>query len=125
MPGLLSTAQQPAVDLAGAAVEAATIVGQAVGIDTFHSDAKKILSWILPNLQSNPLEQLLSACARIASVLKDEFAPYANDVMSILLQQAQQRTKQLLSEPPPQHVPQKVDQVIRNRFPIRLAATHP
>ena len=90
MPGLLATAQESVVELAGAAVEAATIVGRGVGKDMFHSDALQLLKWILPTLQSNPLEQLLLACARIASVLEDEFAPYANGVVPILLHQAQQ-----------------------------------
>jgi hypothetical protein len=90
MPGLLATAQQPVLELAGAAVEAASIVGVAVGRDVFGADALQLLSWILPTLSTHPLEALLLACARIASVLEEEFCPYTNDVLQILLQQAQQ-----------------------------------
>jgi hypothetical protein len=92
MPGLLASAQLPSVELAGAAVEAATIVGQAVGLDLFRNDANQLLSWILPVLQSGnatlPLDQLLSACARIASVLGEEFAPHVDIVLPLLLQRA-------------------------------------
>eukprot|EP00980_Cylindrotheca_fusiformis_P001646 scaffold374_cov124-Cylindrotheca_fusiformis.AAC.5 len=96
MPGLLASAQLPSVDLAGAAIEAATIVGQAVGLDLFRNDANQLLSWILPVLQQSsgttnatlPLDQLLSACARIASVLGEEFAPHVDIVLPRLLQRA-------------------------------------
>lgn len=95
MPGLLASAQLPVVDLAGAAVEAATVVGQAVGLELFRNDANQLLSWILPVLQSGntgtlPLDQLLSACARIASVMGEEFAPHVDIVLPILLSRAQQ-----------------------------------
>jgi hypothetical protein len=90
MPGLLATAQQPVVELAGAAVEAASIVGRAVGKDVFYADAAQLLSWIVPTIASNPLEALLLACARIASVLEEEFGPYTNAVLPVLLRQAEQ-----------------------------------
>ena len=91
MPGLLAMAQQPIVDLASAAVEAATIVGQAVGKEMFQNDAHQLLQWIVPTLSvDNPLEQVLLSCARIASVLEEDFAMYAGAVVPILLQQAQQ-----------------------------------
>ena len=102
MPGLLGLAQRQNVDLAGAAVQAATIVGQAVGSDLFEQDAHHLMQWILPVLQQSsnennsssqqPMEQLLSACARIASVLGEAFVPYVNIVLPHLLQRA--------SEPP-------------------------
>ncbi|CAJ1951966.1 unnamed protein product [Cylindrotheca closterium] len=95
MPGLLLTARLPIVELTGAAVEAATIVGRAVGLEVFRDDAKQLLSWILPVLQSRanthiPLEQLLSACARVASVLGEEFAPFVDVVLPILLEKAKE-----------------------------------
>ena len=93
MPGLLASAQLPVAEIAGAAVEAATIIGQAVGKDLFQADAQQLLSWILPVLQAEtssfPLDQLLSACARIASVLGEEFAPYVDMVLPHLLRRAQ------------------------------------
>jgi hypothetical protein len=91
MPGLLASAQLPMVELAGAAVEAATIVGQAVGKELFQADAQRLLSWILPALQTETpsLEQLLMACARIASVLAEDFLPYVDSVLPHLLRRAQ------------------------------------
>ena len=102
MPGLLASAQLATIELAGAAVEAATIVGQAVGKEIFQADAQQLLAWILPVLQqqqalqeggadSSPiLEPLLLACARIASVLEEDFAPHAQTVLPILLHRVQQ-----------------------------------
>lgn len=93
MPGLLASAQLPAVELVEAAVEAASIVGCSVGKEMFGQDARQLLSWIVPVLNNDNapgLEQLLLACARIASVLEDEFAPYANTVMPLLLARAQE-----------------------------------
>jgi hypothetical protein len=95
MPGLLATAQLSTIELTGAAVEAATIVGRAVGLEKFRDDANQLLAWILPVLQARtkthiPLEQLLSACARVASVLGEEFAPFIDVVMPILLERAKE-----------------------------------
>jgi hypothetical protein len=95
MPGLLASAQLSTVELAASAVEAATIVGQAVGLELFRNDANQLLSWILPVLQSGsngslPLDQLLSACARIASVLGEEFSPHVDAVLPLLLRRAQE-----------------------------------
>ena len=96
MPGLLGCAQLPDVDVAGAAIQAATIIGQAVGRDLFHHDAHTVLGWILPLLSSSsdtsnyPMEQLLSACARIASVLEEDFVPHIGAVLPHLLQRAQE-----------------------------------
>lgn len=93
MPGLMANVQLPSVELAGAAIEAATILGQAVGLDLFRNDANQLMSWILPTLQSGsnatlPLDQLLPACARIASVLGADFAPNLDIVLPLLLQRA-------------------------------------
>lgn len=92
MPGLLATAQLPVVELTGAAVEAATIVGQAIGKETFQADATKLLGWIIPALQTDTsiLEPLLLACARIASVLEEDFVTYVEAVLPVLLVRAQE-----------------------------------
>jgi len=91
MPGLLACTQVPQSDVASAALQSLTIVGQAVGKEMFLSDATQILSWIIPVLPSNNINtqnasslasgELLSACARIASVLEDDFAPYVDAIL--------------------------------------------
>lgn len=107
MPGLLACAQVPnpnqnheITQLIGAAIEAATIVGQAIESDEtvraqYVKDAVQIMQYIVSALQQTgeattnmPLDQLLSACARIASVLEGEFAPFVNVVLPQLLQRA-------------------------------------
>jgi hypothetical protein len=94
MPGLLASAQLPSVELAGAAIQAATIVGASVGADMFQSDANQLLAWIVPVLQATttilPLDQLLSACARISGVLGEAFVPHVASVLPSLLRMAQQ-----------------------------------
>jgi hypothetical protein len=93
MPGLLATCQLNSTDLAGAAMEAATLIGQAVGKETFQSDAQQLLQWILPALQQTEpalLEPLLLACARIASVLEEDFAPFVDSVLPLLLSRVQE-----------------------------------
>ena len=91
MPGLMACTQVPHVDVASAALQSLTIVGQAVGKEMFQSDATQILSLIIPILPSNNTNgqnpsslssgDLLSACARIASVLEEDFAPYVDAVL--------------------------------------------
>jgi len=98
MPGLLACIQLPQVDVATAALQSLTIVGKAVGKEMFQSDATQVLSWIIPVLPSNNTngqkpssfasEELLSACARIASVLEEDFAPYIDAVLPSLYQVA-------------------------------------
>eukprot|EP00934_Nitzschia_sp_Nitz4_P004493 Nitzschia sp. Nitz4//scaffold60_size111251//18533//21999//NITZ4_004140-RA/size111251-augustus-gene-0.119-mRNA-1//-1//CDS//3329555543//4483//frame0 len=100
LPGLLATAQLNSIDLAGAAMEAATIVGQAVGREYFEGDAQQLLQWILPALQTDTsmLEPLLLASARIASVLEEDFAPHAHAVMTLLMTRVQQQPEVGISE---------------------------
>jgi len=96
MPGLLASIQVPQIDVASAALQSLTIVGQAVGKDMFQSDATQVLSWIVPVLSVNNTnaekpstfasEELLSACARIAAVLEEDFAPYIDAVLPSLYQ---------------------------------------
>jgi hypothetical protein len=101
VPGLWAISQDAATGnpelahLRGAALEAATIIGQALG-DThrelFVADAVNMMDWAVPYLNSGathvPLEQLLSACARVASVLGEDYAPYAGVVLPHLMQRA-------------------------------------
>jgi len=98
MPGLISCIQLPQSEVASAALQSLTIVGQAVGKDMFQPDAVQVLSWIIPALPlNNPngekasciaSENLLSACARIASVLEEDFASYVDAVLPSLYQVA-------------------------------------
>jgi hypothetical protein len=90
--------------LAGSSLEAATMIGQAVslrndndGQDASHlftaSDAHQIMQWAVaalerPNEQWWPMDLLLAACARVASVLEVEYAPYVDRVLPHLLARA-------------------------------------
>ena len=65
-------------------LEAATIVGQAVG-EVFEQDAQSLLELILPQL---PDMTVMKACSRIASVLKENYRPYMERVLPLLLQKA-------------------------------------
>jgi len=103
MPGLLQLVNQSSggnsfasQQLAGASLEAATIVGQALGEEQAHlfaPDAQRILQQAVPILQQQqtptiPMDQLLAACARIASVMGEAYAPYVQVVLPHLLQRA-------------------------------------
>ena len=107
MPRLLMTTsnQQPAAaQEMGSALQAASMLGQAVGEELFASDAVVLLQqYIHPLLQQadrdTELDQyLLSACARIASVLKEAYAPYADAVLPHLLKLATAPTDVEFSE---------------------------
>jgi hypothetical protein len=95
--GLLASIQLPQVDIATAALQSVTIVGQAVGRELFQEDAKTVLSWIVPILPKTndssaasafAIADLLTACARIASVLEEDFAPYLESVLPTIYNQA-------------------------------------
>ncbi|GKZ00705.1 hypothetical protein MPSEU_001022500 [Mayamaea pseudoterrestris] len=109
MPGLWSLINLPASGgsnsyeisrLKGAAVETATIIFQAIGEDNVHifqQDAEAIMNLAASLLRTSmegdivagmPLDQLLSGCARIASVMKEKFAPFMGAVFSPLLLRA-------------------------------------
>lgn len=99
MPGLLASTQIPQVDIAAAALQCVTMVGQAVGKDEFNGDARQVLSWIIPLLKvshqtsTSPtfaIEELLVACARIAAVLEEDFAPYVDAILPSLYELAQE-----------------------------------
>ena len=106
MPGLLTCSQMQhrgnheINQLIGASIESATIVGQAIASDettcaTYREDARQIMQFVVPNLQQAdsgnsalPLDQLLSACARIAAVMGPDYAPYVDLVLPHLLARA-------------------------------------
>ena len=99
VPGLLgfvqtSSTNQEVSQLRGAAIEAMTIVGQGIGEDhrdVFVPDAEKVMQIALPVLQAAsespviPMDQLLSACARIASVMGEQYTPFVEQVLPHLL----------------------------------------
>lgn len=87
------------VSLRGGAIEAASIVGQAVGASQgiFHADAEKLMQLILPLLELQaadevtimiPQDQLLAASARIASVMEAAYAPFLPRVLPHMLRKA-------------------------------------
>lgn len=110
MPGLLACAQLQVSTtsnthelslLRGASIEAATIIGQATSEanrDMFVPDAEQIMKLALPLLNQAstlasaaviiPMDQLLAACARIASVMGEAYAPFIQSVLPHLLNRA-------------------------------------
>ncbi len=90
------------VALRGAAIEAATIVGQAIGDDDirFHSEAEKIMTLIVPLLQHRasdeyspnliPQDQLLAAAARISSIIGVAYTPFVPSILPHLLKLAKE-----------------------------------
>lgn len=97
MPGLLSLFSQPQSEehLRNAALQTLTIVGQAVGLDIFQTDAIQLLQLIL--LQNQPPLEHLVACARIASVLEESYTPYCAAVVPHLLQRVSESNDVKLS----------------------------
>jgi hypothetical protein len=70
-----------------AALEAVTIIGQAVGDEAFLLDAQRIMTWARPHLNMPPFDGLLAACARIASVVPQSYQ-LADVVVPLLLERA-------------------------------------
>lgn len=98
MPGLVGLLLDPTTphELQTASLEAVTLVGQAVGVDLFGSDAHSLLqSWMLPQLQpptnseNTSSSTLLLASARFAAVLQEDFHPYMPAVFPVLMQAIQ------------------------------------
>jgi hypothetical protein len=115
MPGLLTCAQIQSNNydisqLRGAAIEAMTIVGQAIGeshVDLYVPDAEKVMQIALPLLQAAaqqedtfniPMDQLLSACARVASVMGEKYTPYVDAVLPHLLNRLNEKSDVEFSE---------------------------
>lgn len=102
MPGLLACAKMESnndeiLQLRGAALEAMTIVGQAIGDDNLEiylHDAEEVMRLAIPLLQSHstsiPMDQILSACARVAAVIGDRYAPFVESVLPHLLNRLQE-----------------------------------
>ena len=106
MPGLLTCSQMQhrgsheMTQLIGAAIESATIVGQATEADEttrahYVTDAQQIMNLIVPMLQQAeagtsdmPVDQILSACARIAVVMGPDYSPYVQLVLPHLINRA-------------------------------------
>jgi hypothetical protein len=97
--GLMTSMQVPQEDIATAALQSLTIVGQAVGKDLFLDDATMVLSWVIPLMGTEKdsnfpspfsIEVLLTACARISSVLEEDFAPFIDAVLPIVYKQAEE-----------------------------------
>lgn len=92
------------IALRGAAIEAVTIVGKAIGSEDgrFNSEAQKIMSLIVPLLQYRassdtaptmiPQDQLLAAAARISSIIGASYTPFIPIVLPHLLQVAKEKT---------------------------------
>ena len=80
--------------LRGKAVECASVVGVAVGAELFRKDAKSVMQSLLKANETaqdpdDPTRSYLwQAWGRVASVLKEDFAPYMDMVLPSLLQGA-------------------------------------
>lgn len=91
--------------LRGSAIESATIVGEAVENESlFVPDAEKIVGTILPILKSIeagneaassfiPMDQLLAASARIASVMGERYAQFMPAVLPHLLKRVREEAE--------------------------------
>ncbi len=96
------------ISLRGAAIEAATIVGQSIGDEDmrFRQEAEKIMNMVvsLLNQQSSfiPQDQLLSAAARISSIVGPAYTPYIPSVLPFLLKIAKEETNVSITEGNPE-----------------------
>lgn len=92
------------VSLRGAAIEAATIVGQSIGDedDRFHPEAETIMNMVIPLLNQKstfvPQDQLLSAAARISAIIGAAYNPYVPSVLPFLLEIANEETDVAITE---------------------------
>ena len=112
------------IALRGAAIEAVTIVGKAIGSEDgrFDSEALKIMNLIVPLLQYHassdvaptmiPQDQLLAAAARISSIIGDSYAPFIPTVLPHLLQVAKEKTDVSITD----GNSDSVDQNLRSHF---------
>ena len=85
--------------LRGSAIEAASIIGQAVSgpngenVSTYVNDASEIMNIATTLLNSGnteliPMDQLLAACARIAAVMGSQYVQFMPSVLPHILQRA-------------------------------------
>jgi len=82
--------------LRGKAIEAISLIGQAVGREKFTPDAQEVMNLLLSTEEGGLVpgdtqaQYILNSCARIASVLREDFIPYMNIIVPIMLQTAAQ-----------------------------------
>jgi hypothetical protein len=88
--------------LRGSAIEAATIVGQAVSgpdgenVSIYVADASEIVTIAATLLEGGdadiiPMDQLLAACARIAAVMGPKFVPFVPSILPHILRRATEK----------------------------------
>lgn len=88
--------------LRGAAIEAASIVGQAVAgpeggqVSFYANDASEIMEFATSLLSSGhtdvvPMDQLFAACARIAAVMKSQYVPFMSSILPHILKRATEK----------------------------------
>ena len=88
--------------LRGAAIEAASIVGQAVAgpegeqVSLYANDASEIMEFATSLLSSGqtdvvPMDQLFAACARIAAVMGSQYVPFMSSILPHILKRATEK----------------------------------
>eukprot|EP00985_Skeletonema_marinoi_P027946 scaffold23596_cov208-Skeletonema_marinoi.AAC.4 len=88
--------------LRGAAIEAASIVGQAVAgpdgeqVSLYANDASEIMEFATSLLSSGqtdvvPIDQLFAACARIAAVMGSQYVPFMPSILPHILKRATEK----------------------------------
>jgi hypothetical protein len=88
--------------LRGSAIEAASIVGQAVSgpdgenVSTYVADASEIMTIAITMLNGGdadiiPIDQLLAACARIAAVMGPQYVPFMPSILPHILRKATEK----------------------------------
>jgi len=99
MPGIKSILQQAVgpdlVLFRGKAMECVGLIGEAVGVNIFVSDAMDIMRLFVQALQldtekNTTFDYILPACARISRALRQNFEPYLHMMVEPLLDAAQQ-----------------------------------
>jgi len=99
MPGIKSILQQALgpdlVLFRGKAMECVGLIGEAVGVNIFASDATDIMRLFIQALQldterNTTFDYILPACARISRAMRMNFEPYLQMMVEPLLQAAQQ-----------------------------------
>lgn len=99
MPGIKSILQQAVgpdlVLFRGKAMECVGLIGEAVGVSIFASDATDIMRLFIQALQldterNTTFDYILPACARISRAMRKNFEPYLQMMVGPLLEAAQQ-----------------------------------
>jgi hypothetical protein len=90
--------------LRGAAIEAASIVGQAVAgpegenVSLYANDASEIMEFVTSLLSSGqtdvvPMDQLFAACARIAAVMGSQYVQFMPSILPHILKKATEKVE--------------------------------